>query len=281
MDPHRSGTGCLRHNVRVRKLLIGAGATVTAILLSAFAVDFGSTVFAEYRLARTVRTAAHLDWDPTAVILGFPFIPQAMGQHYDEVEIKANDVEHPFVGRASLEATMHSVDLTDASWLIRPDADLPVGKLESRIIIDSAHLGRFMGIKDLVVEAPARETNDATGGTTESGISDSQGLVFTGTPVAADFGKRVSVSVDLTITGADRATLVFTPTGVLTGAGTADQNVPDDKLDAVLDAFGATLPGQKLPFGLMPTSQGARGSDVIIEGITENITVTLQRFRQS
>lgn len=281
MDPHGSGTGCLRHNVRVRKLLIGAGATVTVILLSAFAVDFGSTVFAEYRLARTVRTAAHLDWDPTAVILGFPFIPQAMSQHYDEVEIKANDVEHPFVGRASLEATMHSVDLTDASWLIRPDADLPIGKLESRIIIDSAHLGRFMGIKDLVVEAPTRETNDATGGTTESGISDSHGLVFTGTPVAADFGERVSVSVDLTIAGADRATLVFTPTDVLTGPGTADQNVPDDKLDAVLDAFRATLPDQKLPFGVMPTSQGARGSDVIVEGITENITVTLQRFRQS
>ena len=32
---------------------------------------------------------------------------------------------------------MHDIDLTEASWLMRPDADLPVGKLESRIIIDS------------------------------------------------------------------------------------------------------------------------------------------------
>ena len=33
-----------------------------------------------------------------------------------------------------------------------------------------------------MVEAPAEDTNDATGGTTESGISGSKGLVFTGTP---------------------------------------------------------------------------------------------------
>ena len=208
-------------------------------------------------------------------ILGFPFIPQAMRQHYSEVEIKANDVAHPLVGKASLEATMHSVDLTDASWLIRPDAKLPVGKLESRIIIDSAHLGRFMGINDLMVEAPSRETNDATGGTTESGISDSHGLVFTGTPKSADFDKRVSVVGGPVDERPDQTTLVFTPTGVLTGPGTADQEVPDDKKQAVLDAFRSALPDQKLPFGVAPTSQGARGSDVIIEGITDGVTITL------
>ncbi len=63
--------------------------------------------------------------------------------------------------------------------------------------------------------------------------------------------------------------------------GTADQAVPDDKLRAVLAAFSTTLPGQKLPFGVAPTSQGARGSDVIIEGIAEGVTVDLDEFRLS
>ena len=116
-----------------------------------------------------------------------------MRHHYGQIEIKANGVDHAVVGKASLEATMYSVDLTDASWLIGPTPKLPVGKLESRIIIDSTHLGRFMGIPDLLVEAPPKETNNATGGTTESGISGNHGLVFTGTPKAADFDKRVSV----------------------------------------------------------------------------------------
>ena len=144
----------------------------------------------------------------------------------------------------------------------------PVGKLESRIIIDSMHLGRYMGISDLMVEAPPQETNDATGGTTESGISGSHGLVFSGTPKSADFDHRVSVSVDLSIAPDDQATLVFTPTGVLTGPDTANQSVPDDKRDAVLHAFSARLPNQRLPFGVAPNTEGARGSDVIIEGIT-------------
>ncbi len=37
----------------------------------------------------------------------------------------------------------------------------------------------------------------------------------------------------------------------------------------------------KLPFGITPTSEGARGSDVIIEGITTGVTVALDGFRQS
>lgn len=268
-------------NVQVRKLLITLGAAVITVVVGVVGADFGATIYAEYRLARTVRAAAGLPFDPSVAILGFPFIRQAAQHHFNEIEIKANGVDHPVVGRASLEATLHNIDLTEASWLIRPDANLPVGKLESRIIIDSGHLGRFMGIKDLMVEAPSKETNDATGGTTESGISGSKGLVFTGTPTKAGIDKPVSVAVDLSIGGADQTTLVFTATDVQTGPGTADRAVPDDKKAAVLTAFSGSLPGQKLPFGVRPTTEGARGSDIIIEGITEGVTVRIDGFKHS
>lgn len=273
--------GAVSQNIQVRKLLIAVGATVLTVVVGAVGADFGATIYAEYRLARTVRTAVGLPFDPSVAILGFPFIRQAMHHHYDEIEIKVNGADHQVVGKASLEATLHNIDLTEASWLIRPDADLPVGKLESRIIIDSGHLGRFMGIKDLMVEAPSKETNDATGGTTESGISGSKGLVFTGTPKKAGFGKPVSVAVDLSVAGTDQTTLVLTATDVQTGPGTADQAVPDDKKAAVLAAFSASLPGQKLPFGVRPTTEGARGSDIIIEGITEGVTIRIDGFKQS
>jgi hypothetical protein len=268
-------------NVAVRKVLIGLAATVTAVVVGAVGVDFGTAIYAEYRWSRTLREVAHLDFDPWVGIIGFPFAPQALEHHYGEVEIRASGVDHPVVGKASLEATLHDVDLTEASWLVRPDATMPVGKVESRIILDSTHVGRFIGIPDLLVEAPTGETNDATGGTTESGISSNKGVVFTGTPESAGFDERVSVAVDLSVSGPDQTTLVVTATGVLTGAGTAGQAVPDDKTAAVLEAFSASLPGQKLPFGIAPTAQGARGSDVIIEGIAENMTITLDGFRQS
>lgn len=262
----------------VRALLITVIATILTLAAGAIGVDFGTAIYAEYRLSRTLRAEAGLNWDPWVGILGFPFIPQAMRDHYDEVEIKANGVERPIVGKASLEATLHDIDLSEASWLVRPDAPLPVGKAESRIIIGSTHLGRFMGITDLLVEAPQIDTNDATGGTTESGISSNRGLVFTGTPKSAGLHHRVSVTVDLAMTGPNRTTLQFTGTGILTGPGTADQKVPDHQLEAVLAAFTTSLPGQKLPFGIAPTSEGARGSDVIIEGIAEGATLHLDGF---
>jgi len=267
--------------MRMRKVLVGAAAvllTIVIVLVGAAGVDFGISIYAEYRLARSMRESAHLGFDPFVAIIAFPLIPQAMRHRYEDLEIKATAVDRPLIGKATLEATMHSIDLTDASWLIRPDAKLRVGKLESRIIIDSLHLGRYMGIRDLIVEAPPQETNDATGGTTESGISSSHGLVFTGTPHAAHFDKRVSVAVDLSMAGDEETTLVFTPTGVLTGPNTANQKVPADKRDAVLAAFAGKLPDQKLPFGVAPTSQGARGSDVIIEGIASGLTITLDGF---
>lgn len=279
-----SGSRWLGHNVRVRKVLIAVMAVAIAtgvLVVGAVAVDYGTSIYAEYRLSSTVRKAANLGSDPFVAILAFPFIPQAMREHYNQLEIKANEVDHPTIGKATLEATMHSIDLRYASWLIRPDAKLPVGKLESRIIIDSMHLGRYMRMSDLMVEAPPQETNNATGGTTESGISGSHGLVFSGTPKSAGFDHRVSVSVDLSIASGDQATLVFTPTGILTGPDTANQPVPDDKRDAVLHAFTLRLPNQRLPFGVAPTSEGARGSDVIIEGITREVTVTLNGFKQS
>jgi LmeA-like phospholipid-binding len=276
--------GRLRHNRQMRKALIGVIASATAVgvvVVGAVGVDYATSIYAEYRLSRNVREAANLGSDPFVAILAFPFIPQAMRRHYNELEIKANAIDHAMVGKATLEATMYSIDLTYSSWLIRPDAKLPVDRLESRIIIDSMHLGRYLGISDLMVEAPPAETNNATGGTTESGISGSHGLVFSGTPKSANFDHRVSVTVDLAIAPDDQATLLFTPTGVLTGPDTADQAVPDDKRDAVLHAFAARLPNQRLPFGVAPTSEGARGSDVIIEGITRGVTVTLDGFKRS
>jgi hypothetical protein len=267
--------------MRVRKLLIGLIAAVVVVAVAAVGADFGAAIYAEYRLARAVRTEARLTFDPWVGIIGFPFISQARNRHYDQIEIRANGVGHSVVGKASYEATLYDVDLPASSWLIDTKAPLKVRKVESRIIVDSTHVGRFMGIPDLLVETPLKEANNPTGGTTESGISGNKGLVFTGTPKAADFNKRVSVGVDLSIAGPEQTTLVLSAAGVLTGAGTADQPVPEDKTQAVLQAFSTSMPGLKLPFGIAPTSEGARGSDVIIEGIAEGVTVKLDEFNQS
>ena len=72
-------------NVRVRKLLIGLVSAVAALAIGAVGADFGTAIYAEYRLARTVRTDAGLAWDPQWPSSDFRSSP-AMRRHYDEVE---------------------------------------------------------------------------------------------------------------------------------------------------------------------------------------------------
>src|SRR6201998_3313065 len=101
----------------MRKVLIVviATAAIAIIAIGAIGVDYGASIYAEYRLSSNVRKAANLGSDPFVAIVAFPFIPQAMRGHYNQVEIKANAVRHAMVGTATLEATMYSVGLTHAS----------------------------------------------------------------------------------------------------------------------------------------------------------------------
>ena len=107
-------------NVRVRALLIGIIVILVAVAGGGIAVDFGTAIYAEYRLSRALRAEAALSADPWVGVLGFPFITQAMRHRYDQLEIKATGVEHADIGEATLEATLYSIDLAYASWLVRP-----------------------------------------------------------------------------------------------------------------------------------------------------------------
>jgi hypothetical protein len=74
-------------NDGVRKLLSAAGVSVLTVVLVAVGVDTGAAIYAEYQLSRNVRSAASLAFDPWVAILGFPFIPQAVGHRYGELSI--------------------------------------------------------------------------------------------------------------------------------------------------------------------------------------------------
>ncbi len=160
---------------RVRKLLIGLMATVTTRSWSRPSASISarrSTPNIAWPGAFAARR--NLNFDPWVGILGFPFITQAADRHYNEVEIRADGVDHPVVGQG-LPGGHPALDRSDRSdsWLIDAGRQA-AGRRSSRAASSSTPriVGRFMGIPDLLVEAPPKETNDATGGTTESGISE-------------------------------------------------------------------------------------------------------------
>ena len=73
--PTRAVCPSLGENVPVRKLLIAVFTTILVVTGGAVAADFGTTIYAEYRLARTVRHVADLSFDPSVAILGFSLHP--------------------------------------------------------------------------------------------------------------------------------------------------------------------------------------------------------------
>ncbi len=98
--------------------------------------------------------AANLRSDRSPPSLRVPIHPAGDTGNTTRTEIR--HLPWAQVARPLGETLMHSVGCP-ASWLIRPDAKLPVGELESRIIIDSMHLGRYLGISDLMVAAPSEQ----------------------------------------------------------------------------------------------------------------------------
>ncbi|MGL4307205.1 MAG: LmeA family phospholipid-binding protein [Mycobacteriaceae bacterium] len=256
----------------MKKLLIG----LLSVAAIALAIDFGSASYTEYHFSRTVRGAASLNSDPYVAIIGFPFLSQANNSKYRQVEIRANGLHNQPLGTANIETTLYDLTIPSQHWTVTDTDTLTAQSIESRLIISATALGRYLNIVDLALAAPPADRAESTGGTTASGISSSSGLVFTGTPQIPGIHHPVSVTVDLRVAG---DSIIITATGLATGPDAADvQLIPENLKDQVLMKFSSVLPGQHLPFGLPITTIGARGSDLVVEGMTHNRTVTLKQL---
>ena len=232
----------LRNNVDVRKVLIRLGAALAVVLVVAVGGRLRHHgVYAEYRLARSVRAAARLNWDPSVAILGFPVHPAgdapALQRGGDQGQRRRASAGRQGItgGHDALDRPHRLVVVDRARCEACRSASWRAASSSTPRIWAATWASPTCWSR----RRPGRPTTPPAV-TTESGISDSHGLVFTGTPKAADFDKRVSVSVDLSMTGADRTTLVFTPTGVLTGPAPPTRRCPTTRGRPCSHAFRAS-----------------------------------------
>ena len=64
----------MSHNIRMRRMVVALTAVAVAVAVivgGAIAVDYGASIYAEYRLSSSVRKAANLGSDPFVAILAF------------------------------------------------------------------------------------------------------------------------------------------------------------------------------------------------------------------
>ncbi|NLE81253.1 MAG: DUF2993 domain-containing protein [Rhodococcus sp.] len=259
----------------MRKLTIG----IALILGLGLVVDFGAAAYTEYRLSRELRDGGHLDADPAVTVHGFPFLTQAWAGKYDNIEFRAQGVESDLVGEVTIEANLMGAEAPASDVIDGAVQTVPVDRLEGRMMIDATVLGQFLGIPDLQVSAPPADKSDGTGGSGGSGTPTTEGVVLSGTVPVGPVETAVSVEADLVLDG-PRVQIVasnfyFGP------EGKADFTIPPELAPAILDVFTKTIETSVIPFGVLPTEVYAEGSQIVIEGVGENVVVDLRELRKS
>lgn len=266
----------------MRKLLAG----VLIILVVATVTDFSVAAYAEYRYSRALRAASDLDFDPEVTMTGFPFIPQAVGDDYDQIGITARGTDLGNGRRGDLRSRLSGVHRIGGDWVIGESTRLRVDKVSGSLKIDSVNLGRFLDIEDLTVTTPAPEDKAGGGGPGDGILSATSGIILTGTVTIGDPGnsghsfrsreEKVSVSADLSIRG---GALRIDATSIYSGSAEhVESDVPPDAVPMVLGQFSQTLPVLPLPWSLQATSAASQGSDVVIDGEPKTLEVTARDF---
>ncbi|WP_024794218.1 LmeA family phospholipid-binding protein [Tomitella biformata] len=265
----------------MRKLII----TLVSLVALALVVDFGAATFTEYRVSRAIRHGASLGDDPAVTVSGFPFLTQVQGGTLDAVTVRARNVPSEVVGQLLVETRFEGVHLPSSSWIIDTDAPMQVNRAEGRMIIGQTALGQLLGVPDLELSAPPSDKSDGTGGSGGAGLVNlgpaisANAVLLTGTVQVGEDEKgpiRQQVSVLARLLLVDDKVHII-PSAVYQpqahDPASTDEIIPT--LDMAGPQFAATINADDLPFGITPTGVRASGSELIIEGADEDVTLQL------
>ncbi|MDG3011605.1 DUF2993 domain-containing protein [Rhodococcus sp. D2-41] len=256
----------------MRKLIV----SLLALVVVAVGVDFGAAAYTEYHLSRAVRQGAHLESDPSVTIAGFPFLTQVAAGRYDKVSILAKGVHTDFAGPVTIAATLRGVELPPSKLIGNSVDSVQVDHLDGRMIIDQTSLGQALGIPDLEVSAPRGQSTEAAAVRQSTGVVDAGGVVLTGTVPVGPATAKVSVQADLLLVG--NQVRIAASNFSVGDPDTPVAEVPEPLRPAVLALFNKTIDPQDLPFGVTPTEVHVDGSQIVIEGSAEHVTLSVDEF---
>ena len=266
----------------MRKLTI----TLVSLVALALIVDFGAATLTEYRVSRAIRHGADLSDDPAVAVSGFPFLTQVAGETLGIVTIRATNVPSDLVGQLVVESRFEGMRLPSSSWIVDTEAPMRVDKAQGRTIIGQTALGQLLGVPDLELSAPPSNKSDGTGGSGGAGLVNlgpaisANAVLLTGTVQVGEDEKgpvreRVSVLARLLLIE-DRVHVIPSSIYQPQPLEPAAEGKPVPTLDVAGPQFAATFDADNLPFGITPTSVRASGSELIIQGSNENVTVRLR-----
>jgi hypothetical protein len=129
-------------------------AVVFALLLVALVIADRVAVSAadaavEKRLAE--QTPFDASNKPDVSIRGFPFLTQALGGKYDDIEVSGDALRLEQVSGVDFDAHMHGVHVPFSKALSRDVKSLPIDRVDASVSIPYAEAARLTGIKGLTL----------------------------------------------------------------------------------------------------------------------------------
>lgn len=225
----------------MRKVLI-----VLAVLLvvGIVAADRIGVMVAQNEIASRVATQYSLPKQPDVSIDGFPFLTQAVGGRYDEIDVNIGDWTQQNI-------TVHDLQVK-LSGLSAPLGDV-INNNTSNVVADSATASAIVPYSAIKAMAPKG---------VDSMSATPDGLQLTGTFQVAGFNVPATIVVKV---GAASGGIAVTPLSVKSGLG------PTIPLGMLKSRLGFTVPIQNLPIGsriskVEPTPAGLR-----VEATADNV----------
>ncbi|MBV9012734.1 MAG: DUF2993 domain-containing protein [Pseudonocardiales bacterium] len=247
----------------MRKLII----VVLAVVVLAVAADFTAAAAAEHMVATQLRQQAGLPRDPSVRIDGFPFLTQALVGRYPAIDVRASGLSVQQLHDLDVEATLHDVDAPQIWRLSQVSSgnlqSVRVARVEGRVRITEADLGRVIGVDDLRIQQPPSATDSASD--TRAPIQLAATTHFAGQPLEV-----VGLGV-IELTGDRVRITIHEVRSVQAGAGAV--NLPPALRHALLTTLSTDVKPGTLPFAVTPTRVWVQTGSVVVEGRATDVTL--------
>lgn len=243
-------------------------AILAALIALVVAIDFTFAGIAEYRISRATRAAMDLPVDPAVGVLGVSFLAQSADGEYGKIAIRAEDLPSELFGVVTIEVTLRGLRTGPADLLNGRIEGLRARTVSTRLTLDTATVGRLLGIRDLQIRAC--ENNSPIGEREDCGV-------LTGTVSVGNRRHLVSVR---TLTEHDDQVVRFVPIRFETGiAGTSVDDLSDRDRELVLDRFAYTFTKDHLPLGRAPSLTFFRGGSFFVDSDIHGVTIDADLLR--
>jgi hypothetical protein len=239
---------------RGRRRLIGWLIALVVLLGLLVAADRVSASLASSAAQKYLAQQAYFQQSPEVQVRGFPFLTQALGGTYDDVEVTASSVQLDGVTGHDLKADLKGVHLSASAALGGHVTSLPVDSVAGSVRFDYPDLAALIAVQGV------------------SGLSLSASgaqLLVTATVTIPVLNVRTAVSGAATIQVAG-GTVALTVTG-LTASGLT---VPAALLQQVAASLSVPISIPALPYGLHIDRLTPQAAGILVTGSAANIVVT-------